>query len=1572
MTEEEEGCCATGKEGARAPVLPVVSQHHAGELGCLADGFATALPCTNYARRTRSKLPPRLLRPWEHAVYGTVKQLVLPPLQPVRVRDAPLGQLCATAIAGNDLTSSIMFTCGIAIKTGGIFAPISMLFVALTMHFYRGIYDELGTLLPFNGGAYNALLNATRKHLAGLVAGLAILAYLSTVLVSADAGVEYLADFPVPWLATETGGYVAVILVLVLVTMLNLLGLTESARVSTVFFLVHLATLGILIVASATYCIVDRAQTLKANLNSWSTSKVGNPPGSAASNIFFGYCASLLGVTGFETSCNFIEEQRPGVYHKTLRNLWWLILLNPVITLLCLFVVPLEQISGREHHLLSYMGKIVAGEWLRKLIVVDAFCVLFGTVLTCFVGVNGLLTRMTTDRMMPAFMLHRNRFRKTQHWAIIGFFVLNVSLWLLSQNLATLAGVFDVSFLSVLAGMALANGIMKYNRDALRRNKQEPWLGVAIGFVMVVIGLIGTVINAPIVLGYFAIFFSFVLVILFLMFNRVPLLNLLLGVVLQYPSLKKQLRAPLEYLYQRARNRPLVFFTKTANVAILNKVALYCLANEDTDTLTFVHLAEKDDPAFNQSLVAAVQHIDDSYPKLRSNLLFAQGKFGPEVIPPLSEFLATPPNFMFMACPSKGFPHDLKAFGGVRVITYNLDSLTDWNPKGGAAGPMGPHSRSTLCFDVVDLAFHYLDSDSLNVCCRVCMEWRQLVWRGPTLDDPVTRGPRTVLSRVLCVGPRYVVYEKPPVAPCPVRAFGFLRWGHVAVAAVTPQHTLREMHCIGRPTVRVTAHHRVHGAAVGGAGGQEVVALLRPTPRFHLHFVDISSPTASVVGSVTVDLALDAPPCEAKVLQHFGAPLVLVATETLAIYAFEPDGARLRFHCASPLTAPGLALVRPLAPGAGSGVRDLPLPPTTINLRAFSAGTILMATCGGTYAATSPAGTGEGHAGWCALSLSAEYNPDAEMSVTVRAGVVRFRFRPRDDFSAADATSDALFSEPELVNGEIPAFPLVQGTSSYYSHFDAAGSAADAVGTGTGTGTGTGGGIPPPSNRRRRDRDMYGVVCETTDGYFPVALPSPFAQSAGNSNNGNGNHGQPLASARPIPAVARLCGTRVAVALIARNEIGVVRAAVTPRHAAASPGGATPVGESHAHSPFELETGDDARSTAATTGHHQPWLGVTDEQSTRISEIGGRVMTVELDQRILHALVLSRSGELTLRSWSFGAYRATLVQLVTLASWQRHGLPQPQHAAVRVRLHTLLGQGSGAKAVSTPSCVELLPLKKLDQSEQPFLPPPPAAGNLAGAIRFVRRHSQELWALWVLLVVVCDFTFALRHLGKRGAAYVPLSIAKLSMVFFAWTPSERQLPSLFPRLVWVGFVSLGLPIVAQSGKTAVDLHFALTGCVVVLSGVRLLREESLSLSRRVRVRLGMANAALDVLLIVPFHLPRLLPPLVVTCVPAACAAITIISSALAYRYPGYRFDLPAQMLLTVERLLLLLSGTFLVYRGKPLLFITLTTYVLWVVGETARARVRRSLLCEHVRPGLLYLITFLWVTLPLLVIELWL
>jgi hypothetical protein len=58
---------------------------------------------------------------------------------------------------------------------------------------------------------------------------------------------------------------------------------------------------------------------------------------SVPSSLFYGFSAAALGISGFETSANFIEEQKSGVFPKTLRNMWiGSLIFNPVLCFLAI------------------------------------------------------------------------------------------------------------------------------------------------------------------------------------------------------------------------------------------------------------------------------------------------------------------------------------------------------------------------------------------------------------------------------------------------------------------------------------------------------------------------------------------------------------------------------------------------------------------------------------------------------------------------------------------------------------------------------------------------------------------------------------------------------------------------------------------------------------------------------------------------------------------------------------------------------------------------------------------------------------------------------------------------------------------------------------------------------------------------------------------------------------------------------------------------------------------------------------------------------------------------------------
>jgi len=80
---------------------------------------------------------------------------------------------------------------------------------------------------------------------------------------------------------------------------------------------------------------------------------------------------------------------------------------NPLLALLALFVIPVQEVNNFQATLLSELGYRTAGIWLRFWVSLDAAIVLSGAVLTAYVGVGGLLSRMTLDRVLPEFLTQK-------------------------------------------------------------------------------------------------------------------------------------------------------------------------------------------------------------------------------------------------------------------------------------------------------------------------------------------------------------------------------------------------------------------------------------------------------------------------------------------------------------------------------------------------------------------------------------------------------------------------------------------------------------------------------------------------------------------------------------------------------------------------------------------------------------------------------------------------------------------------------------------------------------------------------------------------------------------------------------------------------------------------------------------------------------------------------------------------------------------------------------------------------------------------------------------------------------
>lgn len=571
-----------------------------------------------------------------------------------------LNELQATAICGNDISSSCLYVSSLTILYAGQYAWISLLIVAAVLFLFRKIYGEVVGAIPLNGGAYNVLLNTSTKRLASTAATLTVLSYMATAVISAGEAMHYLAGI-IPALNV----IIATVVVLLLFTLLSIIGIGESANVAVVIFLFHLVSLTILVTASVWFLIANGLEIFHIN---W---EIPITSGNIVTALFLGFSAAMLGISGFESSANFVEEQQHGVFPKTLRNMWGIVsFFNPALALILICVIPLAEVGEHKESLLAYLGQTTGGSWLAYLISIDAVLVLCGAVLTSFVGVSGLLNRMTLDRILPNYFLKQNS-KGANYRIIISFLILCISvLFATKGNLESLAGVYTFSFLTVMALFGIGNLLLKFKRKKLPRPERARGIAVVTAIIFVCIAFFG---NIKLNIDSFYTFIKYLVpsvILVLIMLNRSMLIRLSINSLdYFYTPLRRMVVLSNRYLqnmHKKLNSQEFVFFTKGDDVAILNKVMQYVQENETTRILKIVNMKE---PGTNNDLLKIdIEVLDRAYPEIAIEFIELDGEFGPAIITELSEKWNIPKNFMFIGSPGNRFSYRVSELGGVRLI----------------------------------------------------------------------------------------------------------------------------------------------------------------------------------------------------------------------------------------------------------------------------------------------------------------------------------------------------------------------------------------------------------------------------------------------------------------------------------------------------------------------------------------------------------------------------------------------------------------------------------------------------------------------------------------------------------------------------------------------------------------------------------------------------------------------------------------------------------------------------------------------------------------------------------------
>ncbi len=582
-----------------------------------------------------------------------------------------LGQLFATAICGNDILSSALYVSGIAVLFSGVFAPLVLAIVALVLFFYKAVYTEVVEALPVNGGAYNCLLNGTSKSIAAVAGVMTILSYIATAVISAKVGVEYfntILHVPEYHMMLPVFGEFSLdpvigltIFLLLGFAMLVISGIKDSAKVAFGIFAIHIFTLVSFVLMGAFYFFQGHSEF---GLNLAHTWDIVKGQGGTFNTLYLAFSACLLGVSGFESSANFVEEQKRGVFRKTLRNmLIGVAIFNPLIALVVLNAMPYDAIIAAKDFLLADASKAIGGTWYQYIVVIDAFLVLAGAVLTSFVGVSGLANRMSIDNCLPTFFSKPNK-KGSFPRIIIAFFILCSSILIVtSGDLLSLAGVYTIAFLGVMSLFAFGNLILRETRTELKRTYHAPLIFVVLALLATTFGILGNIRINPNNLRFFEIYFIPSLILVFVVIYQDYIFKFLLRFFGKVPGVNGFLRRNFEDLIE---GRFVVFIH---HVNRLHQILEYINKNETGWNIILVHCQDGEGETYNDIKNALpVLKKAGVFPHFNIQLVNRKEAFGPQMIDKISKEYKIRKNRILIGSIHHTHPYDYDELGGARII----------------------------------------------------------------------------------------------------------------------------------------------------------------------------------------------------------------------------------------------------------------------------------------------------------------------------------------------------------------------------------------------------------------------------------------------------------------------------------------------------------------------------------------------------------------------------------------------------------------------------------------------------------------------------------------------------------------------------------------------------------------------------------------------------------------------------------------------------------------------------------------------------------------------------------------
>lgn len=386
-----------------------------------------------------------------------------------------LGWALVFAVVYADIGTSVFYTPGILYGSIGNLATLAQfittgVFISIALK-----YVEICERCPDGGGVVSITREAfSAFEFLPLVGGAFITVdYFLTSAISGVSGLYYLSSL-MP--STKNLVIVAALILFLVLLLINLVGVKESASVTSSFASVEIVVT-FLLLGAAVYFIGT-----KPGLSWGGLFKSVIHPGVQLTfgSLAIGYATTWLAYSGLESVAQISGTMKTPTKKTAGKAMWWVIgtiaVITSPMTAVALYILPSQVKDTQSDSLLSALGFAVGGPLLGTAVVVAASALLFMACNTAIVGNYHVNVRLADLGFLPAFLRKRHPVLGTPYFSILASAAVPMLIIFVTQaNVDALGDLYNFGLLGTLSMSSIAIDKLRW-RDGVRGFKF--WSGI--------------------------------------------------------------------------------------------------------------------------------------------------------------------------------------------------------------------------------------------------------------------------------------------------------------------------------------------------------------------------------------------------------------------------------------------------------------------------------------------------------------------------------------------------------------------------------------------------------------------------------------------------------------------------------------------------------------------------------------------------------------------------------------------------------------------------------------------------------------------------------------------------------------------------------------------------------------------------------------------------------------------------------------------------------------------------------------------------------------------------------------